>query len=158
MSSNIKQAANVAAPVVKRDVNKWIARIRQFFMLRDFDGNQRHEFEWSKRTQPQPLLPAGFAHKLSKNYYFDRDARRQVSQPQLVFSSTAATPFLPEGAAPAQLTAAGSAPTPTTPTSTSVTAVEAEKQAAAYMTSLSNKNEKRQAVGRTPGKVYNWDG
>ncbi len=41
------------------------------------------------RTQPQPLLPGGFAHKLNKNYYYDRDARRQVGQPQVVFSNTA---------------------------------------------------------------------
>jgi hypothetical protein len=33
MSSKVKQAANAAAPVVKRDVNKWLARLRQFLML-----------------------------------------------------------------------------------------------------------------------------
>jgi hypothetical protein len=33
MSSNVKQVANAAAPVVKRDINKWLARIRQFLML-----------------------------------------------------------------------------------------------------------------------------
>jgi hypothetical protein len=33
MSSKVKQVADAAAPVVKRDVNKFIARIRQFFML-----------------------------------------------------------------------------------------------------------------------------
>jgi hypothetical protein len=51
------------------------------------------------RTQPQPYLPGGFAHKLNKNYYFDRDARRQVGQPQVVFSSTAANSLLASGAA-----------------------------------------------------------
>jgi hypothetical protein len=38
MSSKVKQVVNAAAPivkapVVKRDVNKWIYRIRQFLML-----------------------------------------------------------------------------------------------------------------------------
>jgi hypothetical protein len=33
MSSKAKQVVNVATPVVKRDVNKWLARIRQFFLL-----------------------------------------------------------------------------------------------------------------------------
>jgi hypothetical protein len=50
------------------------------------------------RTQPQPYLPGGFAHKLNKNYYLDRDARRQVGQPQVVFSSTTSGPLLTSGA------------------------------------------------------------
>ena len=33
MSSKVKQVADAAAPVVKRDVNKFVARIRQFLML-----------------------------------------------------------------------------------------------------------------------------
>jgi hypothetical protein len=40
------------------------------------------------RTQPPPLLPGGFAHKLNNNYYYDRDARRQVGHPQVIFSNT----------------------------------------------------------------------
>ena len=50
------------------------------------------------RTQPQPLLPGGFAHKLSKNYYYDRDARRQVGQPQVLFSATENSQLLASGA------------------------------------------------------------
>jgi hypothetical protein len=33
MSSKVKQVANAAAPVVKRDINKWLSYIRQFLML-----------------------------------------------------------------------------------------------------------------------------
>jgi hypothetical protein len=33
MSSKVKQVADAAAPVVKRDVNKWLSRIREFLML-----------------------------------------------------------------------------------------------------------------------------
>jgi hypothetical protein len=51
------------------------------------------------RTQPPPLLPGGFAHKLSKNYYLDRDARRQVGQPQVVFSNSVDNQFLASSAA-----------------------------------------------------------
>lgn len=51
------------------------------------------------RTQPQPHLPGGFAHKLFKNYYLDRDARRQVGQPQVIFSSVADSQLLASGAA-----------------------------------------------------------
>jgi hypothetical protein len=45
------------------------------------------------------LLPGGFAHKLNKNYYFDRDARRQVGQPQVIFSNTADHQLLASSAA-----------------------------------------------------------
>jgi len=33
MSSTAKKVADAAAPVVKRDVNKWLYAIRQFLML-----------------------------------------------------------------------------------------------------------------------------
>lgn len=52
------------------------------------------------RTLPQPLLPGGFAHKLSKNYYFERDARRQVGQPQVLFSTSTANPMLASAVQP----------------------------------------------------------
>jgi hypothetical protein len=48
-------------------------------------------------TQPQPLLPGGFAHKLNKNYYYDRDARRQVGQPQVTFSTAIDSQLLASG-------------------------------------------------------------
>ena len=134
MSSKVKHVADAAAPVVKRDVNKLIYRIRQFLMLvgvrRPFlaeinwfvllarlhtqsttwirmgeevliiSANRVISIgAWSFRSQPQPLLPGGFAHKLSKNYYFDRDARRQVGQPQVLFSAATDHQLLAGGAA-----------------------------------------------------------
>lgn len=51
------------------------------------------------RTQPQPLLPGGFAHKIFKNYYFERDARRQVGAPQVLFSTSSTAQALASGAA-----------------------------------------------------------
>ena len=52
------------------------------------------------RTLPQPLLPGGFAHKLNKNYYFERDARRQVGQPQVLYSTSATNPMLSSAVQP----------------------------------------------------------
>ena len=133
MSSKVKQVADAAAPVVKRDVNKFVARIRQFLMLVSLprssttmplftfsvtslpingtSPNGRNGTRTSplattircllRRSQPQPFLPSGFAHKLSKNYYFDRDARRQVGQPQVLFSTTASHQLLANTAAAA---------------------------------------------------------
>ncbi|CAF0934492.1 unnamed protein product [Rotaria sordida] len=165
MSSNVKQVAEKAAPVVKRDINKWLAMIRQFLMLRDFTHNQRHEFEWSKRTQPQPFLPTGFAHKLNKNYYFDRDARRQVGPPQVVFSTTTNQQFLASSVPQQQLTAGTAtqaAPQQsvniTSNTSEFVSINEAEKQTASLLAAQNNKEQKTRSQPRVPGKIFNWDG
>ncbi|CAF1014445.1 unnamed protein product [Rotaria sp. Silwood1] len=164
MSSNVKQVAGKAAPVVKRDINKWLAPIRQFLMLRVFTPNQRHEFEWSKRTQSPPLLPTGFAHKLSKNYYFERDARRQVGPPQVLFSNAADQQLLTSAAQP-QLTAGmATQATPqqtvniTSNTSQFVSINEAEKQTASLLAAKNNKDQKTRSQPRVPGQIYNWDG
>ncbi|CAF2418366.1 unnamed protein product [Rotaria sp. Silwood2] len=164
MSSKVKQVAEKAVPVVKRDINKWLAPLRQFLMLRVFTPNQRHEFEWSQRTQPPPLLPTGFAHKLSQNYYFERDARRLVGPPQVLFSNTTNQQFLASSAAQPQLTAGMTTQATqqqnvnvTSNTSQFVSITEAEKQTANLL-AAKNKEQKTRSQPRVPGQIYNWDG
>ncbi|CAF3883231.1 unnamed protein product, partial [Rotaria magnacalcarata] len=154
MSSKVKHVADAAAPIVKRDINKWLAPLRQFLMLRDYTPNQRHEFDMSKRTQPSPLLPTGFAHKLSKNYYLDRDARRHVAPPQVLFSNTTDQRYLSSSAAQPQLTTGANTQT----TAAFVSIPEAEKLTASLLAATNNKETKTRSQPRLPGKLYNWDG
>ena len=42
------------------------------------------------RSQPPPELPEGSLHKLSANYFFTRDARREVMPPTVLAENTGA--------------------------------------------------------------------
>lgn len=44
--------------------------------------NLRWEDELSARSQPPPALPDGPAHRLSGNYYYVRDGRSLVTNPE----------------------------------------------------------------------------
>ncbi|KAH6940455.1 hypothetical protein HPB50_000062 [Hyalomma asiaticum] len=58
------------------------------FLQRHYKGQLRFPDELSTRSPPPPNLPPGPACKLSDNYYYTRDGRREVGYPKLIFDST----------------------------------------------------------------------
>ena len=84
--------------VKPRDVSPLVQKLRNFLLGRQHTNALRFEEGVSARTQPPPDLPEGPAHKLSANYYYARDGRREVRPPTLLADST---PALSAGSAQA---------------------------------------------------------
>lgn len=67
-----------------REVSPFLQKIRDFLLGRHHTLALRFQDEVATRSPPLPNLPDGPAHRLSANYYYTRDARRDVCPPELV--------------------------------------------------------------------------
>merc|ERR1712168_48239 len=47
----------------------------------------RNKEDLATRSPPPPNIPPGPAHKLSDNYYYNRDTRREVAKPTVIMSA-----------------------------------------------------------------------
>ncbi|XP_043250893.1 NADH dehydrogenase [ubiquinone] 1 alpha subcomplex subunit 7-like [Colletes gigas] len=72
--------------VQHRSVTPAIQVLRNVLRGRSVVESLRHSDTIAARTQPDPLVPGGPNHKLSKVYYYSRDARRLVAPPEELFS------------------------------------------------------------------------
>ncbi|KAA0185363.1 NADH:ubiquinone oxidoreductase subunit B14.5a domain-containing protein [Fasciolopsis buskii] len=64
-----------------------MARIRDFFLIRKYNNALRYAENYSRRSVPPAFLPEGVHHKISENYYYNRDTRRQSFPSVDVYSS-----------------------------------------------------------------------
>ncbi|KAI1285459.1 NADH dehydrogenase [ubiquinone] 1 alpha subcomplex subunit 7 [Halotydeus destructor] len=97
-----------------RDITPVLQKIRDFCIGRTWnrDGQLRRAEDMSPRPGPQPNLPSGPAAKLSANYYYTRDARRE-SKPPLVLLT--AQKQIGSGVEKAKLQTSNSSPHPGKP-------------------------------------------
>ncbi|XP_045453850.1 NADH dehydrogenase [ubiquinone] 1 alpha subcomplex subunit 7-like [Melitaea cinxia] len=67
-----------------RDISPVLQAFRNFLLGRQHTNALRFEPLVSARTQPPPEIPDGVTHKHAHNYYYTRDARREVTPPLVI--------------------------------------------------------------------------
>ncbi|XP_077498933.1 NADH dehydrogenase [ubiquinone] 1 alpha subcomplex subunit 7-like [Amblyomma americanum] len=72
----------------RRSVSPAVAMVREFLLGRQWNGQHRFPDSISTRSPPPPNLPPGPACKLADNYYYTRDARREVGYPKVIVDGT----------------------------------------------------------------------
>ena len=70
-----------AGKVAVRDISPMLQAFRRFLLGRDPVNPLRFEQGVASRNGPDANLKPGPAHKVAANYYFSRDARREVQFP-----------------------------------------------------------------------------
>jgi NADH dehydrogenase (ubiquinone) 1 alpha subcomplex subunit 7 len=86
----------MASSKVTREISPALQLLREFLTGRRTTNPLRFQQALAPRPGPGANLPEGPAHKVAANYYYARDARREVHPPTVVVDK-AAPRALPAG-------------------------------------------------------------